>query len=190
MAPEAEASPVESVHKPATTMLVTPPASVSGFNLQGNRVKRSRGDEAREKVVIPCCDLAPAAQGVLAGNLSEQVMGHVFNGGEIGRGVIGPDAALVIAADHVHGRVEMWRGDFRPNISVAAPFVWRCLTGSTVAPFPHPAHRTGHADFPHPALGQDVTPSSTPRRAQAGSGVRARSTRRGARVDRSRLCVA
>ena len=23
----------------------------------------------------------------------------------------------------------------------AAPFVWRCLSGSTVAPFPHPAHR-------------------------------------------------
>src|SRR5438045_158216 len=59
------------------------------------------------------------------------------------------------------GRVEMWRGGCRPNISVAAPFVWRCLTGSTVAPFPHPAHRTGHADFPHPALGQDITPSPT-----------------------------
>jgi hypothetical protein len=27
-----------------------------------------------------------------------------------------------------------------------------------MAPFPHPAHRTGHADLPHPALGQDVTP--------------------------------
>ena len=40
----------------------------------------------------------------------------------------------------------MWRGGCRPNISVAAPFVWRCLTGSTVAPFPHPAHRTGHGD--------------------------------------------
>src|SRR6266404_330967 len=40
----------------------------------------------------------------------------------------------------------------------AAPFVWRCLTGSTMAPFPHPAHRTGHADLPHPALGQDFTP--------------------------------
>ena len=26
-----------------------------------------------------------------------------------------------------------------------------------MAPFPHPAHRTGQADFPHPALGQDVT---------------------------------
>jgi hypothetical protein len=28
-----------------------------------------------------------------------------------------------------------------------------------MAPFPHPAHRTGKADFPHPALGQDFTPS-------------------------------
>src|SRR5712692_5044618 len=51
----------------------------------------------------------------------------------------------------------MWRGDIRQNISVAAPFVWRCLSGSTIAPFPHPAHRTGQADFPHPALGQDFT---------------------------------
>src|SRR6201987_590420 len=32
---------------------------------------------------------------------------------------------------------------------------------------------TGRADLPHPALGQDLTPSSTARRAQAGSGVRA-----------------
>ena len=46
----------------------------------------------------------------------------------------------------------------RVNISVAASFVWRCLSGSTMAPFPHPAHRTGQADFPHPALGQDFTP--------------------------------
>src|SRR5262252_9204529 len=72
-------------------------------------------------------------------------------------------------------RVEMWRGGCRSNISVAAPFVWRCLTGSAVAPFPHPAHRTGQADLPHPALGQDVTPSPTTSRDQAGSGVRARS---------------
>src|SRR5258706_383116 len=52
----------------------------------------------------------------------------------------------------------MWRGGCRPNISVSASFVWRCLSGSTVTPFPHPAHRTGHADLPHPALGQDLTP--------------------------------
>ena len=56
------------------------------------------------------------------------------------------------------GRVEMWRGGCRLNISVAASFVWRCLSGSAMAPFPHPAHRTGRADFPHPALGQDFTP--------------------------------
>jgi hypothetical protein len=52
------------------------------------------------------------------------------------------------------------------------------------------AHRTGHEGFPHPALGQDFTPSPTARRAQAGTGARARSTRKGARVDTSRPCVA
>jgi len=62
------------------------------------------------------------------------------------------------AAIAVFGRVEMWRGGCRPDISVAASFVWRCLSGSTMTPFPHPAHRTGHADLPHPALGQDLTP--------------------------------
>src|SRR3984893_1450059 len=88
------------------------------------------------------------------------------------------------------GRVEVWRSGCRLNISVAAPFVWRCLTGSTLAPFPHPAHRTGHADLPHPALGANLTPSPTTRRAHAGSDVPARSARRGARVDTSRLGVA
>src|SRR5712671_891029 len=89
-----------------------------------------------------------------------------------------------------HGRVEMWRGGCRLNISVAASFVWRCLSGSALAPFPHPAHRTGRADFPPPALGQDFTPSPTARRAQAGTGVRAGSARKGARVDTLRPCVA
>ena len=76
------------------------------------------------------------------------------------------------------------------NISVPAPFVWRCLSGSTVTPFPHPAHRTGQAALPHPALGQDLTPSPTARRVRARLDVRARSARRGARVDKSRPCVA
>ena len=46
-----------------------------------------------------------------------------------------------------HGarRVEVWRGDVRLSMSVPAPFVWRCLSGSAVAPFPHPAHPTGQA---------------------------------------------
>ena len=76
------------------------------------------------------------------------------------------------------------------NISVPAPFVWRCLSSSTVSPFPHLAHRTGQADLPHPALGQDLTPSPTARRVRARLDVRARSARRGARVDKSRPCVA
>ena len=88
------------------------------------------------------------------------------------------------------GRVGMWRGGVRSTMSVAAPFVWRCLSGSAITPFPHPAHRTQQADFPHCALGQDLTPSPTTGRGRAGSDVRARSTRRGARVDSSRPCVA
>src|SRR5271157_2196897 len=31
------------------------------------------------------------------------------------------------------GRVEMWRGGVRLSMSVSAPFVWRCLSGSAVA---------------------------------------------------------
>ncbi len=59
------------------------------------------------------------------------------------------------------GRVEMWRGSSRFGLSVAASFVWRCPNNLALTPFPHPAHRTGHADLPHPALGQDITPSHT-----------------------------
>jgi hypothetical protein len=70
----------------------------------------------------------------------------------------------------------------------AAPFVWRCLRSSPMAPFPHPAHRTGRADFRHPALGQDITPSPTAGHVPAQPDARDRSTRRGARVDRSRSC--
>jgi len=87
------------------------------------------------------------------------------------------------------GGVEMWRGGCRWNLSVAASFVWRCLNSSIMAPFPHPAHRTGHAARPHPALGQDLTPSPTARRAQAGSAGRDRSARTGAGVESSRPCV-
>src|SRR5450756_6943 len=68
-------------------------------------------------------------------------------------------SALGLNGSVANGRVEMWRGGCRSNISVAASFVWRCLTGATMTPFPHPAHRTGLADLPHPALGQDITPA-------------------------------
>jgi hypothetical protein len=87
------------------------------------------------------------------------------------------------------GRVEMWRGGGRFGLSVAAPFVWRCPSNLAVAPFPHPAHRTGHADLPHPALGQDFTLSPTSGCVPAKSAVRARVGRRGSRVDSPRLVV-
>src|SRR5450755_4613280 len=81
------------------------------------------------------------------------------------------------------GRVEMWRGDRRFGLSVAAPFVWRCPSTRTLTPFPHPAHRTGHADRPHPALGQNITPSPMTRCARSDS--RDRSIHTGAAAERS-----
>src|SRR4051812_27775414 len=100
-----------------------------------------------------------------------------------------PTAVAQLWLRAAYGRVEMWRGDGRLGISVSAPFVWRCLTGAALAPFPHPAHRTGRADFPHPALGQGLTPSPTARCARARPGVPGQNGRTGARVDRSRSFV-
>jgi hypothetical protein len=40
-------------------------------------------------------------EAVLAGRPADQVEGHVLDGGEIGRGVIRTDAALVVAEDRV-----------------------------------------------------------------------------------------
>jgi hypothetical protein len=50
---------------------------------------------------------------------------------------------------------------FRCSLSVADSFVCRCLTSCTMLPSSHPAHRTGYADFPLPALGERVTMSPT-----------------------------
>jgi len=56
----------------------------------------------------------------------------------------------------------------RCGLSVAGRFVRRCLTSHTMLPFPHPAHRTGWADFPLPALGEGCM-------VQSGNGKRVRS---------------
>jgi hypothetical protein len=96
---------------------------------------------------------------------------------------------MLVLSSSQFGRVGMWRGGFRLHISVTASFVWRCLAGVAVTPFPHPARRTGQADLPHPALGQELTPSPTAGRGQARLDVRAQSARIGARVDKSRPCV-
>jgi transposase len=80
------------------------------------------------------------------------------------------------------GRVEMWRGYGRPNISVSAPFVWRCLTNSTLAPSPHPARQTGRADFPHPAFSRPVRPSLSAGRHVALERCRGRVSRKDTRL--------
>ena len=73
------------------------------------------------------------------------------------------DRSVSVYIQTVDSRVEMCRGSIRFGLSVSVSFVQRCLNNFTITPFTHPPHRTGHADFPHPALGQDFTPSSTTR---------------------------
>jgi transposase len=80
------------------------------------------------------------------------------------------------------GRVEVWRGCCRLNISVSAPFVRRCLTGSTLAPSPHPARQTGHADFPHPAFSRPIKSSLSAGRRVAVERCRGRASRRDTRL--------
>ena len=58
------------------------------------------------------------------------------------------------SAPREKGRVERWRGGvgfgiFCVGVSPVCVSIAACR-----APFPPPAHRTGRADFPHPALGQ------------------------------------
>ena len=69
---------------------------------QGNRVNKSCGDEACEEIVIPCGDFSLKAQGIFAWGLSDQIVGHVLESGEVGRGMICADATFVVAEDHVH----------------------------------------------------------------------------------------
>ena len=68
------------------------------------------------------------------------------------------------------GRVEMWRGGRRFRLSVSTPFVRWCPSSVALAPFPHPAHRTGRADFPHPALFQHIKPSRSHGRYASAAG--------------------
>jgi hypothetical protein len=52
------------------------------------------------------------------------------------------------------GRVERWRGGVGFDIILFRGFPGCVSIVACRAPFPPPAHRTGRADFPHPALGQ------------------------------------
>jgi hypothetical protein len=55
-----------------------------------------------------------------------------------------------------HGarRVEVWRGGLGFGLLLFQGFPVCGAISACHAPFPHPAHRTGRAVFPHPALGQ------------------------------------
>src|SRR5580700_11502732 len=73
---------------------------------QGNRVKKSCGNEACEEIVVPGGDFAFGAEAWLAWGLADEIVGHVLDGGEVGGGVLGADAAFVVAEDHVHDPME------------------------------------------------------------------------------------
>src|SRR4051812_50090557 len=91
---------------------------------QGNRANRLYCDEAGEVVVVPCGDLTPEAEGVRGGRSARQVQRHVFDGGEVGWGVVGSDAAFVIAEDHVHDPVQAVAS--RPEEFHLRPLTERC----------------------------------------------------------------
>jgi hypothetical protein len=69
--------------------------------LQGNRVKELFGDQICEEVVVPCGDLSSEAHGVLAWRISDEVVGHMLDGGEVGWRMLGSDAAFIVSKDHV-----------------------------------------------------------------------------------------
>src|SRR3954464_4256610 len=73
---------------------------------QGNRANRLCCDEAGEVVVVPCGNLSPEAEGVLAVGCARQVQRHMLDGGEVGWGVVGSDAAFIVAEDHIHDPVQ------------------------------------------------------------------------------------
>lgn len=74
----------------------------TALSTQGNRVKKSCGDEACEEVVVPCGDFAFESEAVFAWSFSYQIEGDVPESGEIGGSVTGADTAFIVAEDHVH----------------------------------------------------------------------------------------
>src|SRR5204863_9996763 len=70
-------------------------------------------------------------------------------------------SSIPIIPRTVNGGVEVWRGGVGEAYPLADPFVGRCLTSLAVPLIPHPAHRTGRAERPHPALGERLTVTPT-----------------------------
>src|SRR3954467_13929188 len=91
---------------------------------QGDRANRLCCNEAGEVVIVPCGDLSPEAEGVLAGRSAREVQRHVLDDGEVGWGVVGSDAAFVIAEDHIHDPVQPVAS--RPEEFHLRPLTERC----------------------------------------------------------------
>ena len=66
-------------------------------------------------------------------------------------------------------RVENWRGGLGYGLLLFQGFPVCGAMSACHAPFPVPAHRTGQADFPHPALGQGGTLRHTSRSCPSNS---------------------
>jgi hypothetical protein len=62
--------------------------------------------ETGEIFVVPACGFAPKADGILARGLAGEIVGDVPAGCEISWGVVGSDAAFIVAKDHVHDPVQ------------------------------------------------------------------------------------
>jgi hypothetical protein len=118
-------------------------------------VRGARSAATRER---PCSAQDGWGMVLPTGNRSRSV--SCYEGRELGSAspLMGAELPSWPSRGDANGRVEMWRGGGRPNISVVRLFRLAVLSGSAMTPFPHPAHRTGQADLPHPALGQDFTP--------------------------------
>jgi transposase len=83
------------------------------------------------------------------------------------------------------GRVGHWRGGRGglANPGCFSPFGRVSRSSGPSPPFPAPSHRTGRAAFPHPALGQEITPSLSTRRGGSPAACRGRAPRGDTRTD-------
>lgn len=58
-------------------------------------------DDLGEELVVLGGDFSPEAEGVFSRSLAQEVVRHVFDGGEVCGRVFGSDATFVIAKDYV-----------------------------------------------------------------------------------------
>jgi hypothetical protein len=65
-------------------------------------VKKSRGEEACEEIIVPYGDFAFESEAIFAWSFSYHIVGHVPERGEICGSMSGTDTAFVVAQDHVH----------------------------------------------------------------------------------------